>query len=201
MKDFDSHNHIFGSDNRCQICDAHAPEPPAFLRRQTTDYECAISMLAAQTVAKSKLLGENLVLKARIAELEARLATAEAEVVRLRDEAEDLRFHLGCESVAKDGYLTECEAASAVIADLRAKCEAAETKATISQITAETEKRLRESSERDAERECLWSSDGFNDLWESSCGMAWTFPDEGPKENDMTYCPKCRGVLVVDSND
>lgn len=54
---------------------------------------------------------------------------------------------------------------------------------------------------RDAERECLWSSDGFNDLWESSCGMAWTFPDEGPKENDMTYCPKCRGVLVVDSND
>lgn len=138
---------------------------------------------------------------ARIAELEARLATAEGEVVRLRDEAEDLRFHLGCESVAKDGYLTECEAASAVIADLRAKCEAAETKATISQITAETEKRLRESSERDAERECLWSSDGFNDLWESSCGMAWTFPDEGPKENDMTYCPKCRGVLVVDSND
>ena len=77
MKDFDSHNHIFGSDNRCQICDGHAPEPPAFLRRQTTDYECAISMLDAQTVAKSKLLGENLVLKARIADLEARLATAE----------------------------------------------------------------------------------------------------------------------------
>lgn len=135
----------------------------------------------------------------RIADLEARLATAEGEVVRLRDAAEDLRFHLGCESVAKDGYLTECEAASAVIAYLRAKCEAAETKATISQITAETEKRLRESSERDAERECLWSSDGFNDLWESSCGMAWTFPDEGPKENDMTYCPKCRGVLIVEA--
>ncbi len=139
--------------------------------------------------------------QARIADLEARLATAEAEVVRLRDEAEDLRFHLGCESVTKDGYLTECEAASAVIADLRAKYEAAEAKAKISQITAETEKRLRESSELEAERECLWSSDGFNDLWESSCGMAWTFPDEGPKENDMTYCPKCRGVLVVESND
>ena len=76
MKDFDSHNHIFGSDNRCQICDAHAPEPPAFLRRQTTDYECAISMLAAQTVAKSKLLGENLVLKARIADLEAKVEKA-----------------------------------------------------------------------------------------------------------------------------
>lgn len=92
-------------------------------------------------------------------------------------------------------------AANARIAELEALLGEAETKATISQITAETEKRLRESSERDAERECLWSSDGFNDLWESSCGMAWTFPDEGPKENDMTYCPKCRGVLVVDSND
>lgn len=41
-------------------------------------YECAISMLAAQTVAKSELLGENLALKARIAELEARCAKAEA---------------------------------------------------------------------------------------------------------------------------
>ena len=67
--------------------------------------------------------------EARIAELEARLATAEAEVVRLRDAAEDLRFHLGCESVAKDGYLTECEAASAVIADLEARC--AEMKAAL----------------------------------------------------------------------
>ncbi len=65
------------------LCDAHAPEPPAFLRRQTTDYECAISMLAAQTVAKSKLLGENLVLKARIAELEARCAKYKADSTRL----------------------------------------------------------------------------------------------------------------------
>lgn len=72
------------------LCDAHAPEPPAFLRRQTTDYECAISMLAAQTVAKSKLLGENLVLKARIADLEARLATAEGEVVRLNQWADGM---------------------------------------------------------------------------------------------------------------
>ncbi len=91
MKDFDSHNHIFGSDNRCQICDAHAPEPPAFLRRQTTDYECAISMLDAQTVAKSKLLGENLVLKARIAD-HAALLRAVAE------EARKLRHAEGCHS-------------------------------------------------------------------------------------------------------
>lgn len=93
----------------------------------------------------------------------------------------------------------ELAAANARIAELEARCAKAETKAAISQITAETERRLRESAEKDLERECLWSSDGFNDLWESSCGMAWTFPDEGPKENDMTYCPKCRGVLIVDS--
>ena len=46
---------------------------PTFLRRQPKDYDCAISMLAAQTVAKSKLLGENLVLKATIAGLRERL--------------------------------------------------------------------------------------------------------------------------------
>ena len=84
------------------LCDAHAPEPPAFLRRQTTDYECAISMLAAQTVAKSKLLGENLVLKARIADLEARLATAEGEVVRLREPWQPI------ETAPRDGRLLLC---------------------------------------------------------------------------------------------
>lgn len=50
------------------------------LRAQVADKDCAVAMLAAQTVAKSKLLGENLVLKARIADLEARLATAEAQL-------------------------------------------------------------------------------------------------------------------------
>ena len=85
----------------------------------------------------------------------------------------------------------------AKVAELEARCAKAETKAAISQITAETEKRLRELAENDSERECLWSSDF--DLWESSCGMAWAFPDEGPKENDMTYCPKCRGVLIVEA--
>ena len=78
MKDYEPHDHVFGSNSRCQICNAHAPETPPFLRRQSTDYECAISMLAAQTVAKSELLGESLKLKARIAELEARCAKYEA---------------------------------------------------------------------------------------------------------------------------
>lgn len=122
MKDFDSHNHIFGSDNRCQICDAHAPEPPAFLRRQTTDYECAISMLAAQTVAKSKLLGENLVLKARIAELEARLATAEAEVVRLNQWADGMTDIALKERATGEAYQRELRDK---IADLEAKVEKA----------------------------------------------------------------------------
>ena len=46
-------------------------------------------MLAAQTVAKCKLLGENLVLKARIADLRER---HEAFVRKIREQAGDERF-------------------------------------------------------------------------------------------------------------
>lgn len=63
--------------------------------------------------------------------------------------------------------------------------------------------------ERDAEvkalekklaAQCHWSCPDREDntYWESDCGLTWQFEDDGPKENDMQFCPKCGRHLVVD---
>lgn len=48
-------------------------------------------------------------------------------------------------------------------------------------------------------RKCKWSEDAEDYFWVSSCGLQWQFMDDGPKENDMTYCPKCGGRLIVNN--
>ena len=45
-------------------------------------------------------------------------------------------------------------------------------------------------------RACRWSrADEDTDLWEGSCGVAWSLPDGTPKENGMNYCPRCGAKL------
>jgi hypothetical protein len=38
--------------------------------------------------------------------------------------------------------------------------------------------------------------DGDSDLWEGTCGVAWSLSDGTPKENGMGWCPKCGEELV-----
>lgn len=40
---------------------------------------------------------------------------------------------------------------------------------------------------------CEWFTDDEwdGDNWESECGASWTFPDGGPAENAMKFCPEC----------
>lgn len=45
---------------------------------------------------------------------------------------------------------------------------------------------------------CSWRFDG--DLWASECGLSWEFPERGPKENGVRYCPKC-GKTVRDADE
>lgn len=33
--------------------------------------------------------------------------------------------------------------------------------------------------------------------WKGSCGIKWDFINEGPLENEMTYCPKCGKKIEV----
>lgn len=55
---------------------------------------------------------------------------------------------------------------------------------------------------KDAERkECFWTSDGDDSPWEGTCGIAWTFIDGGPEENQVAYCPQCGGKLTAQTYD
>jgi hypothetical protein len=48
---------------------------------------------------------------------------------------------------------------------------------------------------------CRWKLDmdgiADGDVWEGSCGAAWTFIVDGPKENGVNFCPNCGKPLEV----
>ena len=46
-------------------------------------------------------------------------------------------------------------------------------------------------------RWCSWIDTG--EMWQSPCGVRWSFGDGGPKENGMTYCYKCGAKIETTS--
>lgn len=38
---------------------------------------------------------------------------------------------------------------------------------------------------------CGWSQDEWSESWSAGCGCEWVFPDGGPAENGMKFCPSC----------
>lgn len=42
-------------------------------------------------------------------------------------------------------------------------------------------------------RQCLWERENDPDMswWNTSCGQAWSFTTDGPKENGMNFCHYC----------
>ena len=57
---------------------------------------------------------------------------------------------------------------------------------------AELRNRLGQYESAEPEEEtCQWQEDDGG-LWScSKCDIAWQFMNDGPKENDVRYCPKC----------
>lgn len=53
----------------------------------------------------------------------------------------------------------------------------------------------------DADRTCTWvfNDNEFSPIWEGSCGAEWTFIEDGPKENEMNYCPQCGAKVAIDA--
>lgn len=51
---------------------------------------------------------------------------------------------------------------------------------------------------------CVWSrysDDDEGTLWEGACGSDFNFTDGDPIYNEMTYCPKCGGLVEVAEED
>ena len=48
---------------------------------------------------------------------------------------------------------------------------------------------------------CRWKYDSLNDIWEAECDAAWVFFEGGLAENDVKYCARCGGRIVVEESD
>jgi len=44
----------------------------------------------------------------------------------------------------------------------------------------------------------VWKKNEHNDFWECShCNLAWVFEYDGPKENNVNYCPRCGAPITA----
>ena len=50
------------------------------------------------------------------------------------------------------------------------------------------------------ETTCLWKED-LDGPWETACGGAWEFIDDGPEENNCFYCPHCGKRIMVEKQE
>ena len=51
---------------------------------------------------------------------------------------------------------------------------------------------------------CTWTQSTdphMPDTYHSPCGVAWTFTEGGPVENDMHFCPKCGNHITQKGAD
>lgn len=44
---------------------------------------------------------------------------------------------------------------------------------------------------RNVQPQCTWTFSNYDDHWSGTCGVEWIFPDGGPEENGVKFCPKC----------
>lgn len=49
------------------------------------------------------------------------------------------------------------------------------------------------------ERSCVWTidADPYAEMWNGACGIAWTFTEGDPADNECNHCPKCGGRIEV----
>lgn len=52
---------------------------------------------------------------------------------------------------------------------------------------------------KNVREECGWTHDEWSESWSAGCGAEWIFPDGGPDENDMKFCPSCGKPVALDA--
>jgi DNA-directed RNA polymerase subunit RPC12/RpoP len=64
------------------------------------------------------------------------------------------------------------------------------------------QKELKRAKELEAQNDatCMWRYDP-DGPWETSCGGAWEFIDDGPEENNCLYCPHCGKRIVIERQE
>ena len=66
----------------------------------------------------------------------------------------------------------------------------------IAELRAELAAQGQDAAPAERSKSCLWShADDDTDLWETSCGNAFSIIDGTPEENEFRHCCYCGGVL------
>lgn len=48
---------------------------------------------------------------------------------------------------------------------------------------------------------CTWTFSNYDDHWSGTCGVEWIFPDGGPEENGVKFCPKCGKSVAISATE
>ncbi|QZE12045.1 hypothetical protein [Klebsiella phage vB_KpnP_ZX1] len=48
---------------------------------------------------------------------------------------------------------------------------------------------------------CTWTFSNYDDHWSGTCGVEWIFPDGGPEENGVKFCPKCGKSVAIPATE
>lgn len=67
-------------------------------------------------------------------------------------------------------------------------------------VRGTSSRRLRVGSKPVARRAdaCYWDrADDDTDMWETTCGNAFVFTDDGPAQNGFRWCPYCGAALLT----
>lgn len=48
---------------------------------------------------------------------------------------------------------------------------------------------------------CTWTFSNYDDHWSGACGVEWIFPDGGPEENGVKFCPKCGKSVAISATE
>lgn len=54
---------------------------------------------------------------------------------------------------------------------------------------------------RNVQPQCTWTFSNYDDHWSGTCGVEWIFPDGGPEENGVKFCPKCGNNVAVSATE
>ena len=48
---------------------------------------------------------------------------------------------------------------------------------------------------------CTWTFSKYDEHWTGTCGVEWIFPDGGPEENGVKFCPKCGKSVAISATE
>ena len=73
--------------------------------------------------------------------------------------------------------------------------------AIIRQLAANQQQNAQQNIPEIIPESCTWTFSNYDDHWSGTCGVEWIFPDGGPEENGVKFCPKCGKSVAISATE